>query len=258
MARRLGLALLVLIVTAPQARAQWVVIDPANLVQTILIATRTEAHYAQLVQQFLTIQRMAQGLSGLSRYTIPAIDVTTIQPSRWEYGRTWLQGLATGDTTGTRYLASVLPLEAPDTQLSRLPWAARQAYERRLATVEVTDSVAMLGGHQVSLTRSYHDLLQGIVQELQRDVLSSITGYHDMTAILDKVAAGELVARRQDMAGNQLLSHVLEQMLARSKRQRDTEASLLNMQVVNWRDSHAVNEAFVVGTGDALRTWRQR
>jgi hypothetical protein len=79
-----------------------------------------------------------------------------------------------------------------------------------------------------------------------------------MTAILDKVAAGELVARRQDMAGNQLLSHVLEQLLARSKRQRDTEASLLNMQVVNWRDSRAVNEAFVVGTGDALRTWRQR
>ena len=46
-----------------------------------------------------------------------------------------------------------------------------------------------------------------------------------MTAILDKVAAAELLGRRQDMAANQLLSHALEQMLARSKRLRDTEAA---------------------------------
>jgi hypothetical protein len=32
----------------------------------------------------------------------------------------------------------------------------------------------------------------------------------------------------------------------------------LNMQIVQWRDGRAANEAFVAGTGDALRTWRQR
>ena len=57
-----------------------------------------------------------------------------------------------------------------------------------------------------------------------------------MTAILDKVAAGELLGRRQDMASNQLLSHALEQLLARSKRLRDTEAATINMQLVTWRD----------------------
>ena len=59
------------------------------------------------------------------------------------------------------------------------------------------------------------------------------------------------------MAANQLLSHALEQLLARSKRLRDTEASTMNMQLVTWRDSRAVNDALVRGTGDALRTWRQ-
>jgi hypothetical protein len=78
-----------------------------------------------------------------------------------------------------------------------------------------------------------------------------------MTAVLDKISAGELLARRQDMLSNQLLSHALEQLLARSKRLRDTEASTINMQLVTWRDSPAANEAFVAGTGDALRTWRQ-
>ena len=54
-----------------------------------------------------------------------------------------------------------------------------------------------------------------------------------MTAILDKVAAGELLGRRQDMASNQLLSHALEQLLARGKRLRDTEAATMNMQLVD-------------------------
>ena len=129
--------------------------------------------------------------------------------------------------------------------------------ERQYATVEIADSVAMLGGHQVGALRGYAGQLQGAVQELEGDVLSGLLRYHEMTAILDKIAAGELLGRRQDMATNQLLSHALEQMLAKGKRQRDTEATTMNMQLVTWRDARAVNDAMVVGSGDALRTWRQ-
>ena len=129
--------------------------------------------------------------------------------------------------------------------------------KRQYATIEITDSVAMMGGHQVALARGYHGRLQDAVQSLESDVLNGLTRYHEMTAILDKISAGELLARRQDMLSNELLSHALEQLLARSKRLRDTEASTINMQLVTWRDSRAANEAFVAGTGDALRTWRQ-
>jgi hypothetical protein len=31
----------------------------------------------------------------------------------------------------------------------------------------------------------------------------------------------------------------------------------MNMQLVTWRDGRAANEAFVAGSGHALRTWRQ-
>ena len=60
-----------------------------------------------------------------------------------------------------------------------------------------------------------------------------------------------------DMAANQLLSHTLEQLLARSKRLRDTEATTMNMQLVRWRDGRQANEAMAAGTGEALRVWRQ-
>jgi hypothetical protein len=115
----------------------------------------------------------------------------------------------------------------------------------------------MMGGHQVGALRGYHDQTTTAVQALEDDVLNGLLRYHEMTAILDKVAAGELVGRRQDMAANQLLSHALEQLLARGKRQRDTEALTMNMQLTTWRDGRAVNAAMAQGTGQALRTWRQ-
>ena len=115
----------------------------------------------------------------------------------------------------------------------------------------------MMGGHRVGLIRGYYGELQRAVNALERDVLNSGSSYHEMTAVLDKVAAGELLGRRQDMAANQLLSHALEQLLARGKRQRDTEASTLNMQLVTWRDGEAANRAFRADAGHALATWRQ-
>jgi hypothetical protein len=257
MFRRLLLFVTILSLIAAPAHAQLVVLDPGNLVQTTLIAYRMQQHYAELRAQFLTILRMGQGLGNLNPYRIPTIPITAHDPSRWDFGRTWIQGLNSGDATGAAYLSTALPLLRPTTLPPTLTAAARRAMERQYATIEITDSVAMMGGHQVALARGYHGRLQNAVESLESDVLNGLTRYHEMTAVLDKISAGELLARRQDMLSNQLLSHALEQLLARSKRLRDTEASTINMQLVTWRDSRAANEAFVAGTGDALRTWRQ-
>lgn len=257
MSRRIWVSLVVVTLLAAPAYAQLVVIDPANLAQVILIARRAQQQLDELQAQYRTILRMAQGLGNMDRYRIPTIAITRHDPSRWEYGRPWIQGLNSGDPTGAAYWATTVPLQRPDAAPSRLTAAARRAFERQYATIEITDSVAQMGGHQVALVRGYHGQLQQAVQALESDVLNGLPRFHEMTAILDKVAAGELLARRQDMAANQLLSHALEQLLARSKRLRDTEASTVNMQLVTWRDGRGANDAFVAGTGDALRTWRQ-
>src|SRR5579872_2679041 len=83
-----------------------------------------------------------------------------------------------------------------------------------------------------SLVRGYSDRLQQLTQDLEADILNPSSRYHEMTAVLDKVATGELLGRRQDMATNQLLSHALEQLLARSKRMRDTEAATMSMRLL--------------------------
>jgi conjugal transfer/entry exclusion protein len=242
---------------ATPAHAQWTVFDPSNFAQAVLIAQRTQRQYEELLAQYRTILRMGQGLGALDQYRIPSIAATRHDIGRWPYGRAWLQGLNSGDPAGVAYWATTLPLERPSALPTRLTAAARRTLERQYATIEITDSVAMMGGHQVGALRGYHGQLQRAVQDLEGDVLNGLERYHVMTAILDKVAAAELLGRRQDMAANQLLSHALEQMLARSKRLRDTEASTMNMQLVTWRDGRAANDALVRGTGDALRTWRQ-
>ena len=101
------------------------------------------------------------------------------------------------------------------------------------------------------------DIISCTGANLEEDVMNGLARYHELTAILDKVAAGELLGRRQDMAANQLLSHAVEQLLARGKRLRDAEALTMNMQLMTWRDASRANNAMVAGTADALRTWRQ-
>ena len=257
MIRRTLAAIVILAACASPAQAQWVVIDPANLAQAILIAERAWRHYDELQRQYRTILRMGEGLGSMEQYRTPPIALTRHDAGRWEYGWPWIQALNSGDATGDAYRATTLPVLRPAVMPSQLPPKARRALERQYATIEITDSVASMGGHQVALARGYHGRLQDAVQALEGDVVNGLLRYHEMTAILDKIAAGELLGRRQDMLSNQLLSHALEQLLARSKRLRDTEAATMNMQLTTWRDGRAANEAFVSGSGHALNTWRQ-
>lgn len=258
MSRRVLVGLVLLGVAVAPLQAQLVVVDPGNLAQAILIAERTLQQYDQLRREYEVIQRMAQRLENLDPYRIPPIALSGHDPSRWEFGRPWIQALNTGDARGTAYLQTAVPLARPSREdLGRLSPEARRAFQSHYATIEITDSVATIGAHQVALVRGYFGKLQEAVQRLEDDVTSNQSNYHQVTAVLDKVAAGELLGRRQDAEINQLLSHALEQMLARSKRMRDTEAENMNMQLLMWRDGHRANQAFVQGSGDALRSWRQ-
>lgn len=258
MTRRLIVVLLILLVAVAPLSAQLVVIDPSNLTQTILIAERTLNEYEQLRQEFTVVQQMARQLGSLAPYRIPVIGITGHDASRWIYGRPWIQALDTGDPQGLAYDQTAVPLAKPtDADLAVLSTEARREFESRYATTEITDSVAMIGAHQVALARDDFAHLQAAIGNLEQDTLNPNPDYHEMTAILDKLEAGQLLARRQDLVTNQLLSHALEQLLAKNKRARDTEALQANMQLATWRDAAAANEAFVHGSGDALNSWRQ-
>src|SRR3954469_19537582 len=96
-------ATLFLVITGP-AHAQVVVIDPGNLVQTVLIAERTLREIDTLFSQYQTLLRRAQGLGGLGRERTPPFSFTSHDVARWPYGAPWLQGLNSGDARGMLYM----------------------------------------------------------------------------------------------------------------------------------------------------------
>ena len=257
MLRTIASLVVVVILLPVPALAQLAVIDPSNLQQTVLIAQRTQRHLEELQAQFRTILRMSRGLGDLGRFRTPKIVGVSHNPQRWPYAASWLQGLNSGDATGSAYNATTVALKAIESLPRNMSAAAHRTLANQIASVELSDSVAMMAGHQIGAIRQYSGRLQQGVDSLEDDVLSDLARYHELTAILDKVAAGELLGRRQDMAANQLLSHAVEQLLARGKRLRDTEAATMNMQLITWRDAQRANDAMVAGTSDALRTWRQ-
>ena len=256
MFRTLAAVVVACLISVP-AWAQLAVIDPSNLQQTVLIAQRTQRHLEELQAQFRTILRMSRGLGNLDRYRTPNIMGVSHDPQRWPYAASWLQGLNSGDPTGSAYAATTVPLRPVESLPSTMTVAAHRTLVNQIASVELSDSVAMMAGHQIGAIRQYSGRLQQGVDSLEEDVINDLARYHELTAILDKVAAGELLGRRQDMAANQLLSHAVEQLLARGKRLRDTEAAAMNMQLTTWRDAPRANDAMVAGSADALRTWRQ-
>ena len=129
--------------------------------------------------------------------------------------------------------------------------------EARLATVNLTDAVAMAATHGTGQLRwlGRKNELPAI-DALERDVIDP-SGEQSTTAVLDKVSGAALIGARQRQARIQLLVGMVEQLLVDSKRARDTDTAALAMQIVTWRDGRAASEAFVAGSGDALRTWRQ-
>jgi hypothetical protein len=255
---RLILILAVLLgLTADPVRAQLVVFDPENVLQAVALVTKASAEYVKLKEQYDTIVLMSQALQNLERYRTVPIAFAAHDPSRWTYGAPWLTALNTGDPQGDLYAQIARTLRPTAAALALLPPTARQAIQNAIATIEVTDSIAQRGAHQVALVRGYGSVVQRVVQLLENDILNPAGPFHRLTTVLDKIAAGELVGRRQDTATNQLISHALEQLLAQAKRKRDTEVATMNMRLVSMQQGQAFSRSYIDGSADAFRTWRQ-
>jgi hypothetical protein len=253
-------AVAIVALTAPAARAQLVVTDGAVTFRNAATAVAKEYLLRAQDEQHRKLRRMAQRLSlftDLRKYVLE-------EPPRWRthggdylFANQYNDALIFGDAAGSAYLSLVHPLVTSIDRLAQLPPAARRAIEARLATVDLTDAAAIAATHDTGQLR-----LNGRRRELQ--AINALEGHvvdpsneQSATAVLDKISGASLIGARQRQARIQLLTGVLEQLLVDSKRARDTEAAMLGMQLTTWRDGRAANEAFMAGTGDALRTWRQ-
>jgi len=260
----LALGLVLVMVTSSVARAQLVVNDPAVTLRNAATAVLQEYLFNTQREQQLQLRRMAQRLSVLTRldkYVLPDTPRWRTHdfesPPLLAVTGAYTAALNYGDARGASWAAATDPVTAASTLLSRLSPAARRAILARLATLDVADAAGMAATNETGLLRYNGRRELAAIDALERDAVDP-SQEQSTAAVLDKLSGAVLIGGRQRQARAQLLAGLLEQLLVDNKRSRDSETVMLNMQIVQWRDGRAANDAFVAGTGDALRTWRQR
>lgn len=243
--------------------AQVVVHDPAVTFRNGVTAAIEEYLLTVETQQHSQLRRMAQRLSmftNLRKYRLP--DAPRWRIHDWErtdlflFSRAYHAALNYGDSAGAAYLDVSQPVLEAGAALARLSPNARRSLTAQLATLDLAGSAVMAATHDTGQLRYNGRKELAAIEALEHDVTDG-TLEQSTTAVLDKISGAVLIGARQRQARGQLLTGVVEQLLVDGKRARDTEAAAINMQLVAWRDRQAANAAFVAGSGDALRSWRQ-
>ena len=260
-----SLATLVLMVALAGAAvektsAQLVVYDAATSAQNTVTATLQEYLNLVLQQQRTKIRQMARRLSALTnlrKYALPEVPRWRTHGGDVFFAQPYNDALIFGDPSGAAFTELTHPLLAASPLISRLDPVARRVVEARLATVNVTDAVAIAATHGTGQLRFFgrKNELQAI-DALESDVIDPSSD-QSTAAVLDKISGATAIATRQRQARILLLTGMLEQLVVDSKRARDTDAAAISMQLTTWRNSRAADEGFRTGAGDALRTWRQ-
>lgn len=264
--RRLSFTVALVLVACMVAQAQIVVHDPAVTARNTVTALVKEYLVTVQREERRQLRRMARRLSvftNLSKYGLP-------EPPQWRihvffdapeedvlFARDYHAALNYGDASGNAYLGVTVPLiDAAAVVDEGMDVGALRDFAARLATINVADATAISATNDAGHVRYNGRRELDAIAQLESDVIDP-SQEQSATAVLEKLSGAALIGTRQRQARAELLVGIVEQMLVDSKRARDTEASLMNMQLATWRTGGAANDAFVRGSGDALRTWRQ-
>lgn len=244
--------------------AQIVVTDPAVTLRNAVTATLNEYIVNIQQDQRRQVRRMSRRLSlftNLDKYSLP-------EAPRWRihafneldgvmFAANYHAALNYGDAGGAAYIGVTVPLSDPRSAIGEeADFSALREFAARLATINVSDATAISATNDTGHVRFNGRQELRAIDQLQADVIDP-SQEQSTTAVLDKVSAAVLLGARQRQARTQLLVGIVEQLLVDSKRTRDTEATVMNMQLSTWTRGTAANKAFVAGAGDALRGWKQ-
>ena len=245
---------------ASPVSAQLVVYDAATTARNTITAAVKQYLFETERQQHMKLREMARRLSALTnlrKFAIEDVPRWRTHGGAFFSAQPYNDALIFGDPTGSAFTELSQRLLADPRLIDRLGPATRRLVEARLATVNLADAAAIAatnGTGQLRLLGRRNELQA--IDALERDGVDPSSD-QSTAAVLDKISGAALIGARQRQARIQLLVGMVEQLLVDSKRARDTDTAALAMQIVTWRDGRAAAEAFVAGSGDALRTWRQ-
>jgi hypothetical protein len=260
--RRILLIAIGIVLLSGTARAQIVIHDTSVTIRNAITAALQEYLLEAQTAQHSQLRRMAQRLSfftPLTKYTAPDAPRWRRHPGgdgEGELVSSLLQAaLDFGDGAGAGYLNVVQGVHADVRELASLPTGARDVVSRQLSTIDLADAVSISTINDTGRLRYAGRAELNAIDALDATVTDGSLE-QSATAVLDKISAAELVAARQRQARSTLLVALVEHLAVDTKRERDTYAAALNMQLSQWARA-GLGSATSARTGDALQTWRQ-
>ncbi|ODS56049.1 MAG: hypothetical protein ABS36_06345 [Acidobacteria bacterium SCN 69-37] len=250
-------ALLVAVMLAAPVRARaqaydYLVYDDTNWYQALL-------QFIQMVQQVRILARDARRLplDMVTRYrgysvnwSVHALD------ARLQYAQRILAALNTGDATGSAYRQVIQSLEVPAGAVARMPPNLQRRVANAYAGIELADSASALAVDQMGRLRTEGAKNLLVAATMERDAASTNDDLQTQTSVLNKInAAAVLQLRMQDHMQQSLMS-TLEQLLVANRRQRDSEAALLNATLHQWQYGRDYGADLFRNTAAALDGWR--
>jgi hypothetical protein len=248
-----AITLLLVSISATSTSAQFVVYDATNYAQAL-------ARYAQLLQQYQFWVRQARRLpiDMATRYLVPAVRWRTHDiDSAYVYARSILTGLTYGDATGALYNEGVDRLDTLDDLLSTVPSALRRRLSTTYGTIELADSVANMGIHQVGALRFNGRSVLTAIQNMDDDASATSDSFNTQIAVLNKINGANVLGLRIGESSSQFLMHILEQLLVQNKRSRDAEAQAMDAHLFQWRFGGTYGRDLFSRTAENLDGWRQ-
>jgi len=233
------------------AAAQWIVHDPANLAQAITTFQQLVQHYALVLQQ---TRRLPVNLA--ARYRVPGLPWLS-HGIVADYAGPLLDALNRGDVTGAQYLQTVAELDPIRAVVARIPADFRARVGTAYATIELADRIARTAVHQAGTVRMNGPTVLQTIQALEDDAVSGDDRFHTQAALLNKINGASVLGLRIAAETHQSLLGVVEQLVVSNKRQRDTEAKLMDAQLHQWRFGRDYGDDLVSRTAQALDGWRQ-
>lgn len=257
---RFALVALVAVTLPRPCAAQVAVFDPAVTLRNSVTATVKELLFQLQQEEHRKLRRMSRRLSmhtDLNRYALP-------DPPRWRthgderflFSVAYNDALIFGDSSGAAYAGVVHPLLDASAVRRLASPEARAAFLAARAAVDVADATAIEGLHDSGRLRFNGRKFElPAVDVLQRHALDP-SNEQSVTAVLEKVSGSVLVGLRQRQARLQLLTGILQQLLADNLRTRNAATTTMNLQLAALRPPSDASPAAPTA-GEALRRWRQ-
>ena len=247
----ISLVLALAIVTVP-LKAQLAVYDPANYLEAV-------AQYEQLIRQyeFLIQQAKRVPVDLATRYHAHSVDWTYHDlTAGLLYAQPVLAALNEGDVTGAAYRGVIDPLDVPTDVLGRMPAEMRRRLATAYSTIELADSITRLAINQTGAARVDGPFTLQAIRNVEHDAVNPDDAFHTQTALLEKIDSALAIELRLSEQTNQFQLSALEQSIVDNKRKRDTEATLMNATIRQWRYGKAYGDDLFRHTATNIDNWR--